>query len=256
MDNVQIIKIFGIPISLAEFNAAVTLVENLIQKRKSKFAALANVNTLNYAYQNKRYRQILQSADLILRDGTGVKWAVKKIGANPKYNFVGTDFIPDFFRITSKKQYRLFLLGARPGISESASKVLSKIAPGIIIAGYHHGYFDKKDEQRIINKINNTNPDILLVALGNPQQEIWIADNLHNLDVSVCIGVGALFDYLSGNVKRAPKWMLDAGFEWIFRLLLEPKRLWKRYFIGNTKFIFRFYKELYAQRPKKTKRNT
>ena len=138
MDKVQIIKIFGIPISLAEFKAAVTLVENLIQKRKSKFAAIVNVNTLNYAYQNKRYRQILQSADLILRDGTGVKWAVKKIGANPKYNFVGTDFIPDFFRITSKKQYRLFLLGARPGISESASKVLSSRQVMNILSVYQH----------------------------------------------------------------------------------------------------------------------
>ena len=224
--------------------------ENLIQGEGSKFVIIANVNTLSYCYKNKKYSDILKSADLVLRDGSGVKWAAKKLGANPKYNFVGTDFIPDFFKITLKKQYRVFLLGARPGIAESASIVLSKIAPGIVIAGYHHGYFDKKNGQKIINKINNTNPDILLVAFGNPKQEIWLADNLLNLDASVCIGVGALFDYLSGKIKRAPKWIRDAGFEWIFRLLIEPKRLWKRYLIGNPKFILRIYKELYVARKK------
>lgn len=244
MDKVQIIKIFGVPISLIEFNTAVKLVESLIQKRKSKFVALANVNTLNYAYQNKKYRQILQSADLVLRDGTGVKWAAKKMGADPKYNFVGTDFIPDFCRITADKKFKLYLLGARPGIAEAAAKALCRIAPGTIITGYHHGYFDKRKEQDIIKQINNSAPDICLIAFGNPKQEIWISENLENFNIPVCIGVGALFDYLSGRIKRAPKWMLDAGIEWLFRLFFEPERLWKRYLIGNPKFIFRIYQEI------------
>lgn len=250
MDKVQIIKIFGVPVSLVEFDTAVKLIENLIQKRASKFVAIVNVNTLNYAYQNKRYRQILQSADLILRDGTGVKWAANKMGADPKNNFVGTDFIPRFCNATSSKRYRVFLFGARPGIAGSAAKKLQRLAPGLLIAGYQHGYFDKDEEPCIINEISNSNSDILLVALGNPSQETWIAKNLYKLNVPLCIGVGALFDYLSGRVPRAPNWMLDAGIEWLFRLLIEPKRLWKRYLLGNPLFIFRVYREIYYSRHK------
>ena len=245
MDKVQIIKIFGVPVSLVEFNTAVKLIENLIQKRTSNFAVLANVNTLNYAYQNKRYRQILQSADLILRDGTGVKWAANKMGVDPKNNFVGTDFIPRFCSATSSKKYGVFLLGARPGIAGSAAKKLQRLAPGLLITGYQHGYFDKDEEPSIINEISNSNSDILLVALGNPSQEMWIANNLNKLNVPLCIGVGALFDYLSGHIPRAPKWMLDAGIEWLFRLLIEPRRLWRRYLLGNPMFIFRIYREMY-----------
>jgi N-acetylglucosaminyldiphosphoundecaprenol N-acetyl-beta-D-mannosaminyltransferase len=253
MDKVQIIKIFEVPLSLIEFNTAVTLVESLIRKRKSKFVALANVNTLNYAYQNKKYRQILLSADIVLRDGTGVKWAAKKMGADPKYNFVGTDFIPRFCSATSSKKYRIYLLGARPGIAESAATKLQRLAPGLLIAGYQHGYFDKAEESWIINEISNSNSDILLVALGNPNQEMWIAKNLHKLNVPLSIGVGALFDYMSGHVPRAPKWMLDTGIEWLFRLLIEPRRLWRRYLLGNPLFMLRVYRQIFFSQHKSSK---
>jgi N-acetylglucosaminyldiphosphoundecaprenol N-acetyl-beta-D-mannosaminyltransferase len=205
---------------------------------------LANAHTLNIAFENKSYANILKKANLILRDGSGISWAAEKKGVHPKYNFVGTDFIPEFCKITSEKVYRIFLLGARPGIAELAAKSLSAKAPGIKITGCHHGYFSKDKEKHIIDIINNSKSDILLVAFGNPKQEIWIVKNLSHLKVPVCIGVGALFDYLSGNVKRAPRWMIHLGIEWIFRLFIEPKRLWKRYLIGNPKFVYRVYREI------------
>jgi N-acetylglucosaminyldiphosphoundecaprenol N-acetyl-beta-D-mannosaminyltransferase len=255
MDRVNTVKILGITITLLEFDEAVALMENLIREKESKFVALVNANTLNYAYLTRRYSEILTNADLVLRDGTGIKWAIKKRREDPKYNFVGTDFIPDFCNVTSKKKYKLYLLGARPGVAESAGKALCRVATGTVVTGFHHGYFDRQKEKDIIRQINILSPDILLVAMGNPKQEIWISENLHKLKVPVCIGVGALFDYLSGNVRRAPKWMLNAGFEWFYRFLIEPKRLWRRYLVGNPVFILRVYREfLLENRDRKKKR--
>ena len=168
---------------------------------------------------------------------------MKKKGVNPLHNFVGTDFIPDFCRCAAKKGYRIFLLGAEPGVSEKAARRLESIAPGIEICGQHHGFFTIEETDSIIEIINKARPDMLLVAMGNPRQELWITENIDKLKVTVCIGVGALFDYLSGRVKRAPGWMLKAGMEWIFRFVIEPKRLWKRYIIGNPIFVFRVYRE-------------
>jgi exopolysaccharide biosynthesis WecB/TagA/CpsF family protein len=240
--------VFDIPITICSFIEGVRLIEKIIRDITPQLVVLANANTLNLAHELKEYKKVLQSAALILRDGTGVGWAVKRKGIFPLHNFVGTDFVPDFCKYTCQKEYRLFLLGAKPGVAKVAANKLEKLAPGLIITGYHHGYFKKNETYEIISRINNTRSDILLVAMGNPRQEIWIERYIDKIDVPVCIGVGALFDYLSGRVIRAPRWMLNAGMEWVFRLVVEPKRLWKRYLIGNTQFIIRFYRELWNKR--------
>jgi len=178
-----------------------------------------------------------------LRDGTGVSWAVKRKGIGSGHNFVGTDFVPDFCRYTSQKGYRFFFLGSKPGVAAAARQRLAALVPDVVVTGDHHGYFDDDRSPQIIDTINATRSDILLVAMGNPRQEQWIARHLDGLNVPVCIGVGALFDYLSGHVTRAPRWMLDLGLEWLFRLLLEPGRMWQRYLIGNIKFIIRNIRE-------------
>ena len=128
-------------------------------------------------------------------------------------------------------------------MAEAARQRLEALVPDVVVTGHHHGYFDDDQSAQIIDTINATRSDILLVAMGNPKQEQWIARHLDRLNVPVSIGVGALFDYLSGRVTRAPRWMLDLGLEWIFRLLLEPGRMWKRYLIGNIKFILRMLRE-------------
>ena len=236
------VSIFGVPITICTLIEGINLIEDIIQKKKTRLVVLANAHTLNLAYEKSDYKNVLRTG-LVLRDGTGLSWAIKRQGILPLHNFVGTDFIPDFCRFSANKGYRIFLLGARPGVAEAAAKKLESLAQGLIIAGCYHGYFSEDRTDEIISRIEQTGPDILLVAMGNPRQELWIANNIYSLNVPVCIGVGALFDYLGGRAARAPRWMLSAGMEWVFRLAMEPKRLWRRYFIGNVKFIMRVYRE-------------
>jgi exopolysaccharide biosynthesis WecB/TagA/CpsF family protein len=238
--------LFNIPINICRLQEGIALVEELIAAKKPSLVALANAHTLNLAYEHNEYGKVLKNANLVLRDGSGVAWALKKKGVEPLYNFVGTDFIPEFCKSTLNSGYRIFLLGATPGTAQIAGEKLCELAPGIVITGCHHGYIPEDETGQIINYINSTKTDILLVAMGNPKQELWIAENLHRLNVPVSIGVGALFDYLSGSVKRAPQWMIRMGIEWIFRLIIEPKRLCKRYIVGNPKFIIRVYREYFG----------
>ena len=243
-EDINAVKIFSVPFTICNFADGIRRIEKIIADRKPHLLVLANTHTLNLAYEISEFKEVLTGEkSLVLRDGIGIAWALKKRDISPLHNFVGTTFIPEFCKATSHRGYRVYLLGARPGIAELAAKKLSSLAPGIVIAGFHHGYFPEGQTAEIISRINDSVPHILLVAMGNPKQELWIAKNLHRLNAPLCIGVGGMFDYLSGLVPRAPGWMLQARMEWVFRLLIEPRRLWKRYIIGNPKFIMRVYRE-------------
>ena len=250
-DNVSCGKtadIFGIQFTVCTLVKGISLIEEMIQNKRPQLVILANVHTLNLAFEQGSYKNLLKEAGLVLRDGAGTSWALKKKGIHPLHNFVGTNFIPDFCRHTVHKGYKFFLLGSRPGIAPAAADKLMSLAPGLNITGSINGYFSENETDRIISQINKSESDVLLVAMGNPKQEQWIADNLFRLNTPVCIGVGALFDYLSGRVRRAPEWMLNNGMEWIFRLVTEPTRLWKRYIIGNPRFLMRVKRELSESR--------
>jgi len=242
-DNKNKVIVLGVPITLYTPEGGIAHIESLIAKERSNLVVLANAYTLNLAYEDEDYKRILQNASLVLRDGAGASWAIKRQGINPGHNFVGTDFIPDFCKATQDKGYKFYLLGDEKGVAEKAGEKLKQKIPSIKIVGYHHGFFDEKESDKIIAGINKVEPEILLIGMGNPRQEKWALANLDKLEVSVIIGVGALFKYLSGEVKRAPKWMLKHNMEWVFRLVTEPKRLWKRYIIGNPKFIWRVLRE-------------
>ena len=237
-------KIFGIPFTVCTLDEGIRSVHSLVTMSSTNMIVLANAHTMNLAFEQRGYREAIKNATIVFRDGTGVGWAMRKQGISPGHNFVGTDFVPELCRRNQIYKYRIFLLGANPGIAEEAAKKLKCTAPNISVVGVLHGYSCEEDNDAVVEYINRLHPDILLVAMGNPKQEIWIYDNRDRLYVPVCIGVGALFDYLSGNITRAPKWALNAGIEWIFRLILEPKRLWKRYLIGNFKFLIRVYREI------------
>lgn len=237
------VKLFSIPVTLCSLTQGIAIIEDIIASGSSRQVVLANAHTLNLAYEKREYMDVLKRAAVVLRDGTGISWALKRKGIDPLHNFVGTDFIPAFCMSTAYKGYRIFLLGSESEVAQLAARKLEAMAPGIVISGFHHGFFNEDKTPDIVAKINASSSDVLLVAMGNPGQEFWIANNLYRLNVPVCIGVGALFDYLSGRVVRAPQWMLNAGMEWVFRLMVEPGRLWRRYVIGNPKFIYRIYIE-------------
>jgi N-acetylglucosaminyldiphosphoundecaprenol N-acetyl-beta-D-mannosaminyltransferase len=156
-------------------------------------------------------------------------------------------------RFAQGRDHSLFLLGARPGVADKAAANLRERFPGLRIVGTHHGYFDKApgspENEAVIREINAASPNILIVGFGMPLQERWLMDNWDRIEVNVALTGGAVFDYVSGELPRAPRWMTDHGFEWLGRLIIEPGRLWKRYLVGNPIFILRVLGQRIAQSP-------
>ncbi len=226
--------ILGIPFRALDEAQAVARVRAMIASRRPHHIVIANAHTVNCACADPDYRAVLCRAALVLRDGAGVELASALCGRPLPHNFVGTDFVPRL--VTALAPVRVFLYGARPGIAAAAAAALQARAPQLAIAGTEHGY---AEPATVVARIRAARPDVLLVALGNPLQERWIDRELAALDVPVVIGVGALFDFLAGRVPRAPRWLRALRAEWLFRLAIEPRRLWRRYLIGNARFLWR-----------------
>ena len=240
VENENMVEVLGVPFHNMSYLEAAESVHKMILSKGAHQVVLANAHTLNLAYSNLEYQKCLQHATVVLRDGAGVKLASILAGHHLRCNFVGTDFIPRLLGELCTDNLGVFLFGAKPGVAQAAARQLQSRYPYLTIAGCEHGYLPREEwDSTIVSRINGTRPHILLVALGNPLQEEWIAKNLSRLDIKVAIGVGALFDYLAGEVSRAPRWMRRIGLEWLYRLVVEPRRLWRRYLIGNCQFLYR-----------------
>ena len=196
-----------------------------------------NAHCFNLAQKDREYFDILNSCDYLLNDGIGIKIASKIEKLVLKKNLNGTDFIPEIAEMASKKGYKIFLLGAKDGIAEEAAVKLKEKFEGLQIAGVHSGY---GLDESVLEMINNSKPDILIAGMGVPMQEKWIRENKSKLgSVKLFVGGGAILDFLSQRIRRAPLLMRKIGLEWLFRLCLEPGRLWRRYLVGN--FLFFYY---------------
>ena len=228
--------VLGVPFTLCEFDDAVEHVRDMIVTGEPHQLVLANAHTLNLAYDDPAYHRVVNDADLVLRDGVGVELAARLAGSDGGHNFVGTDFVPELLAALGPDEVRVFLFGGRPEVTEHAARSLAARGRHVRIVGATPGY---GAIERVVQQVHATRPHVLLVALGNPLQEQWIDEHLVQLGVPVSIGVGALFDYLAGRVPRAPRWVLRLRAEWLFRLLVEPRRLWRRYVMGNPRFVWR-----------------
>lgn len=202
-----------------------------------------NVYGLNLAYDDPELRAILDQADLVFCDGAGVMLGARLTGQAIPERITYADWMWQLAEFAAKEGFSFYFVGAHPGVAERAAEALHARVPGLRIAGVHHGYFnhepDSPETRKVINAINQAQPDILIVGLGMPLQEYWLAQNWSELDVRVGLTGGAVFDYISGNLRRGPVLLNDHGFEWLSRLLVEPDRLWKRYLIGNPIFLWR-----------------
>jgi N-acetylglucosaminyldiphosphoundecaprenol N-acetyl-beta-D-mannosaminyltransferase len=202
-----------------------------------------NADCFNKAVGDKEYLDLLRKGDYILPDGIGVLLACKMMNIGLRENLNGTDMLPFICEMAVKNGYSMYLFGARPGVAALMREKLLEIYPGLRIAGERNGYFTEgSTEEEMIDEINKLKPDILLVALGVPAQEKWIAKHYDELPCRLMIGVGGLFDFYSGKIKRAPLWMREIGLEWVFRLIMDPKAKLKRYTFGNSSFLFNFFR--------------
>jgi exopolysaccharide biosynthesis WecB/TagA/CpsF family protein len=235
-------NILGVDVWAVTSHAAVLEVERGIDCGEHRKLSFLNAHGGNIAYGDAEYRSILKQFT-VLSDGIGLD-----LGAHILYgsvfpdNLNGTDFIPRLFDGISGSR-TVALLGARPGVAEAAAQEFSNDHPKHTFTVISDGYFDKDREREILTRLERERPDILLVALGNPTQEKWIAKNCDGRHAGVSIGVGALFDFASGSVPRAPDLMIDLRIEWLYRLWLEPRRMWRRYVLGNPLFVARILRQ-------------
>jgi N-acetylglucosaminyldiphosphoundecaprenol N-acetyl-beta-D-mannosaminyltransferase len=232
------VDILGVRISRLRTGAVVETFKRFMTDGRPHSVYIVNAATANLAYEHPSYRNCLNRGDLVLNDGTGVRWAARLQGKGFVDNHVGTDLMPLICSHVSEVPLRCYFLGGYPGVAERAAQMLKARCPRIEIAGSHHGYLPRQSDTSLCDQINAARPHLLLVALGNPLQEFWIDRNLHRLHAGVAVGVGGLFDHLAGRLRRAPLWVRKAGAEWVHILIQQPHKS-KRYLLGNPLFIYR-----------------
>ena len=228
------ITLFGLDVVSADTQAVID--ELLIPGRRSRVAFM-NAHCANVARRDTAYHDALATAEMVLPDGIGVELAGKMQGRRFVANLNGTDFTPALLRQAAARGLTVFLLGGQPGVADGAADALCLKIPGLRVVGTRDGFGGMADERAAISAINAARPDILLVAMGVPKQDLWLARNAHRLDARITLGVGALFDFLSGRVARAPRAVRKIKCEWIWRLAMEPRRMAGRYIVGNATFL-------------------
>ena len=235
-------RIFDIPVDLGQPEEMMERITGWAGKDSAPHKVMyVNAHVLNQSREYPELRAALESADLVYCDGYGVRLAAKALDVEIPQRMTGADWIWDLATMCERAGQSLYLLGSEPGVTAQAAERLRQRYPRLTVSGSHHGYFEpgSPHDDRVVEHINERKPDIVLVGMGTPRQELWVEHNAHRLDTGVVWTVGALFDIVSGKVPRAPNWLADNGLEWIFRLAIEPRRMWRRYLLGNPVFISR-----------------
>jgi N-acetylglucosaminyldiphosphoundecaprenol N-acetyl-beta-D-mannosaminyltransferase len=235
------LRLLGVEIDNLSLDGAIESISRQISADARSAVMFVNAHCLNVAQRDPRYLQILRQAQLVLPDGIGLHLAARILGQQLRENVNGTDLFVPLCRRLAREERAVFLLGGRRGVARGVARRLATLAPGLRVAGVQHGYFERGGaaEAQLVDRINASGADLLLVALGVPGQERWIAEHRGRLKTPVVMGVGGLFDFYSGRIPRAPRWMQEVGMEWVHRLACEPRRMARRYILGNPEFLLR-----------------
>ena len=237
-------KIFDIPISQFTSKEILEYISINIKNKKKVTILSGNIHSFNLAYLNPWLKNYMKIVDLIRLDGEGIRLVCRMSGYKMPLRSTWADFGLELANYSSINNFSIFFLGGEKNIAKIASKKMKDKFSNLNISGYHHGYFNKniksEENNNIIKMINNSNSNILIVGFGMPIQEKWLLENRKKINVSIVMTGGAVFDYLSGSINRGPKLLINSGNEWLARLSVEPKRLWKRYFFGIPLFFLRF----------------
>jgi len=209
----------------------------IIDRRPVQHAAV-NAAKLVRLQKEPALRDAIARCELVLADGQPVVWAARLLGHRVPERVAGIDLMEALFALAAERGYGVYLLGARPQvIAEAAARIQARF-PSLRLAGYRHGYFTPEEEGEVVDAIANAGPDLLFVALETPAKELFVARLGERLAVPFVMGVGGALDVLAGARRRAPRWAQRAGLEWAFRLAQEPRRLLRRYLVGNTRFVW------------------
>ncbi|MHB8588656.1 MAG: WecB/TagA/CpsF family glycosyltransferase [Candidatus Dormibacteraceae bacterium] len=217
------VRVLGVRVDCLDMQATLDRIEKLVDAGGHHLVATVNPEFIMRAHREREFARVLESADLCLADGTGVVWAARRQGCQMSGPVTGTDLIPPLAALCAGRGFRLFLLGAAAGVAAELASRLRAEHPELDVAA-HPGSPDSSSDEETLRLIRAHRTQVLLVAFGAPNQELWIARLKDRLDIAVGIGVGGAFDYLTGRVQRAPAWVRRAGLEWLYRLFQQPWR--------------------------------
>lgn len=236
----QKVDFYGVSLDLIDTSKVLELYNEYLYTKGTKTIFFLNAHYYNLSCKNIEYRKALNDSSLLLNDGIGIRLGLKFKKIKEKENMNGTDLIPKIIEFSEKSGKRIFLLGADETSVTNAYKNLTTKYKKIIISGYNNGYF--QDDETIIRKINNSGAEVLILGMGAPYQELWAQRNKDKLEkVKVIVAGGAIIDFISGKVTRAPRVIRIINCEWLYRLYLEPRRLFKRYIVGNMVFFVNIF---------------
>ena len=219
------VSILGLPIQNVTMEEAVNDVYGFFGARESKIVVTPNAEILQMYQQEPTVQEALKHADYLVPDGVGVVLAARRLGTPLKEKVAGVELAAHLLERSAKEGKRVYFLGAKPGVAQTAKERVEQQLPGIQIVGQRDGYFKPEDEAAIVEEINRLDVDMLMVCLGAPKQELWMAAHKEELKVGAMLGLGGTLDVMAGTVKRAPRWMINLRLEWLYRVAKEPKRI-------------------------------
>lgn len=219
------VNILGVKFHRVTMEQALEKVDSLMKEPGPQLIVTANTEMVMMANQDPLLFEIIRRSALVVPDGIGIVWASRILNCPLEERVPGVELMDKLLERSAEKGWRVFLLGAKPGIADQAAENAKKKYAKLNVVGTYHGYFTKEEEQELISRIKAAKPDLLFLALGVPKQEKWAAANLAKLGIPLAMGVGGSFEILAGTTKRAPKWMCRSGLEWLYRLIKEPWRI-------------------------------
>lgn len=255
INQIPSIQILGNRVHMVQIPQVIEKISDWIEKERQKYhwIVVTGMHGVMEGYRNKNFQEIINSSDLFVPDGISLIWIARLRSFSLKKRVSGNDLMLEFFKLANERGYKNYFYGDTEDTLQQLAKKLLMNFPNLKISGFYSPPFHsltKREDEEIIQKINQAKPDVLWVGLGLPKQEIWIFEHRDELTVPVVIGVGAAFKFLSGKVKRPPNWIGDLGFEWLWRFFQEPKRVWRRV-LDIPFFIFLVLLELIRFKSKK-----
>ncbi len=237
----QRVNILGIQVSSITTSDLFSDFKAAIQNKKLIQVAITPVNSILAAYKNPQVQNVYNTSDYVLCDGIPVKWASTFLNTPIVDRITGLDLLPSLIAFAANESFTIFFLGASPGVGEKLKEVILQQYPNCKIVGIYvppfMPVFDAAENKKMVDAVNATKPDIVLISLTAPKQDLWITQNKSQLHPALYVGIGGAFEVMAGLAKRAPKWVQKAGLEWLYRFIQEPKRLFRRYFIEAPLFI-------------------
>ena len=243
----ECVKMFGVDVASFNMQQTIEYIDESIQKNITMQHVVINASKIVLMQECDGLKEIIKKCELINADGQSIVWASRVLGTPLPERVAGVDLMFKLIELAEKKGYGIYFFGATQDVVEKTVNTFKEKYPNLIVSGYRNGYFGPEDNNAIVEDMKNSNAKILFVAFSSPKKEYWLSKNIDKINIPFCMGVGGSFDIVAGKTERAPKWMQDIGLEWFYRFIQEPRRMWKRYLIGNLKFIYYVLKEKFSK---------